>query len=242
MHAGGAARPTGSLGLKLIRNGVVVEDVPPQPEATPWPQAINAREILTHGVPQVGLPEEVNRYRRRNLPNLWRGARRLAAAKAFGVPTFYGALYATLFRGDERIEVGLISLRVVTDAGVGAIVDAFQNLVELEIFKYHAFGTGGTAEAANQTALVTELTTQYATDNVRPTGTQTENGANVYRSVATLSPDSGGTIAVTEHALMGQAATGGGTMLDRSLFAAMNLTAGTDSLQVTYDFTCTSGG
>jgi hypothetical protein len=39
-----------------------------------------------------------------------------------------------------------------------------------------------------------------------------------------------------------QAATGGGTMLDRSLFSAINLTRGSDSLQTTYDLTIPSGG
>ena len=38
---------------------------------------------------------------------------------------------------------------VVTDAGVGFIVDAMQNSVEAENLKFHALGTGSTAEAAS---------------------------------------------------------------------------------------------
>lgn len=147
------------------------------------------------------------------------------------------------FFGGEVTAYGLLSTRVVTTAGVGFIVDAFQNLVELENMKYHGFGTGTTAEASGDTALVTELTTEYASDNTRPTGTTTEGASgNIYRSVATLSPDTGGTLAITEHGIFSQAATGGGVLLDRSVFSAVNLVAGSDSLQATYDLTCSAGG
>lgn len=144
--------------------------------------------------------------------------------------------------GAQVTDFGIVSRRLVTNAGVGFLVDAFQNLVELENMRYHAFGVGVTAEAQGDTALVTELTTEYATDNVRPTGSTTEGAANVFRSVATLSPDGAGTLAITEHMLLSQAATGGGVGLDRSVFAAVNLTRGADSLQATYDFTVTAGG
>ena len=160
-----------------------------------------------------------------------------------GIGHVYGALYITVTRGNgDVVPYGLASLRVVTDTGVGFIVDAFQNSVELENMKYHGYGTGTTAESASQTALVTELTTQYATDSTRPTGTTTEGAtANVYRTVATFSPDSGGTIAVTEHGIFSQAATGGGVMLDRSVFSAVNVVAASDSITATYDLTFPSG-
>jgi hypothetical protein len=144
--------------------------------------------------------------------------------------------------GGQVTEYGTLSTRVVTTAGVGYIVDAFQNLVELENMKYHGFGTGTTAEASGDTALVTEETTQYASDNTRPTGTTTEGAsANIYRTVGTYSPDSGGTRAITEHGIFSQAATGGGVLLDRSVFSAVNLVAGSDSLQTTYELTFTAG-
>jgi hypothetical protein len=128
----------------------------------------------------------------------------------------------------------------VTTAGVGFIVDAFQNILELEIMKYHGIGTGGTAEAVGDTALVTELSTGYNPDNTRATGSLTEGaGANVFRTVGTNTVDS--SPAITEHGIFSQAATGGGTLLDRSLFSAVNLVSG-DSLQSTYDLTFTSGG
>lgn len=240
---GGQARFEGALALKLVRPdgtekvvGRVLE-----PPALPL-RPLTLREIAGHAFPRRDLPETVNEWRLRNLLNVQRGLRRVAAARALSIAHVYGQLYLRVFRADGRVEdLGLASLRVVTDAGVGFIVDAFQNLVELENMRYHGFGTGGTAEAAAQTALVTELTTQYATDNTRPTGSQTENAANVFRTVGTLDPDAD--VGITEHGLFSQAATGGGVMLDRSLFSVVNLVGATgDSLQATYDFTCTSGG
>lgn len=197
-------------------------------------------EVLKQGLPTT-KSRETNLYRWKNLINLWRGFWRIMAAKIVGVQHTYGAVYAKVIRANgEVLDLGLISLRVVTDTGVGFIVDAFQNLVELENMKFHGFGTGGTAEAASQTALVTELTTQYATDNVRPTGSTTEGaGANIYRTVATLSPDA--TVAITEHGVFSQAAVAGGVMVDRSLFSVINLVSG-DSLQTTYDLTFPSAG
>ena len=138
-------------------------------------------------------------------------------------------------------DYGTVGRRVVTTAGVNFIVDAFQNSVEVENFKYHGWGTGGTAEAAGDTALVTELTTQYATDNTRPTGSQTEGAsANIYRTVGTLDPDAA--VAITEHGVFTQAATGGGTLLDRTLFSVINVAASGDTLETTYEITIAAGG
>lgn len=142
----------------------------------------------------------------------------------------------------KREDLGEVSRKVVTDTGVGFIVDAFQNLTELENMKYHGIGTGTTAEAASQTALVTELTTQYNPDNTRATGTTIEGAsANIYRTVGTNTVDAA--VTINEHGIFSQAATGGGVMIDRSMFSgsAVGLASG-DSLQSTYDLTFTSGG
>jgi hypothetical protein len=154
-----------------------------------------------------------------------------------------GLWRAGLLPADElRIEDhGVVCRKVVTTAGVNMIVDAFQNLDELEDLRYHGIGTGAGAEAVGDTALGTELTTEYNPDSTRATGTQTENGANVYQTVGTNTLDSG-TPAITEHGIFDQAATGGGTLLDRSVFSAINLNGGNgDGLQSTYDFTVTAG-
>jgi len=229
MNSVSTVAPTGQLSLAVHRG---------------WPANPSARDIIRHGLPKPGLAKGVAMWRLRNLPNLLRGLRRVALARIFRIAHHYGALYLDVLHADgTRTPLGLASMRVVTDTGVGYIVDAFQNLVEAENMKFHGFGTGTTAEAASQTALITEETTQYVTDNTRPTGSQTENGSNVYRTVGTYSPDSGTSPRpITEHGIFSQAATGGGVMLDRSVFSAVNLVTSADSLQATYDLTFTSGG
>lgn len=138
-------------------------------------------------------------------------------------------------------DFGLVSCRVVTDTGVQYIVDSFQGLVEPENMKFHGLGTGTTAEAATQTALVTELTTAYSSANTRPTGTLGEKSgdAKTYETTATITVSA--SVAATEHGIFSQAATGGGVMLDRSVFSAVNLASG-ESLQATYQLTFPSGG
>lgn len=261
---GADAKPTGNVNLRVIK---------PAPRRA---QIITMEQINRLGLPQRGLPEEVNKFRRENKWNLWRGIKSILKAKLLGSGVMIGALYATRLRplvsdrlkqelGEEwgrpdgpwqwltfpqwlavkgfaceRTEFGLTSLRVVTTVGVNFIVDAFQNIVELEILKFHGVGTGGTAEAVGDTALVTELTTQYNPDNTRATGSLTEGAsANIYRTVGTNTFDA--SAALTEHGIFSQSATGGGTLLDRSLYSVQNVVSG-DSQQATYDLTVSSGG
>jgi hypothetical protein len=241
MLAAGSTAPTGTLSLRVIRG-----DGAPQVPPSPWPQRpVTARDVLQHGCPNPDGSDAVNQWRRSNMRNLWRGARRVFAARAVKVPHFYGQLWLTVYRGDGTVEdLGLASMRVVTTAGVNFIatrlVDAATSIGN---FDFHGFGVGTTAEAVGDTALVTEETTQYATDNTRPTGTPSNPSGNVYQSVATYSPDSGTSPRpITEHGLFSQAATGGGTLLDRSVFSVVNLTTSADSLQATYQLTLTAGG
>lgn len=145
-------------------------------------------------------------------------------------------------RGPCRVEDhGIVSRKVVTTAGVNFIVDAFQNTTEVENFKFHGLGTGSTAEASGDTALVTELTTEYNPNSTRATGSTTEGAsANIYRTVGTNTLDSG-TPALREHGVF--SASTAGTLLDRSVFSTITLdgTVG-DSLQSTYDLTFSAGG
>lgn len=230
MNSIGASRPTGELGLKIIRGA----------QPTPALERVTVRDIAKYAFPAGGDSVAVQEFKTRNVKNIWRGFKNIALAQRLGMPCLYGQLWAKIARADGSVEdYGLVSLRVVTTAGVGFIVDAFQNLTELENLKYHGIGTGGTAESSADTALVTELTTQYNPDSTRATGTTTESAANIYRTVATNTVDA--TVAITEHGIFSQAATGGGTLLDRSLFSALNLVSG-DGLQTTYDFTVSAGG
>jgi hypothetical protein len=139
----------------------------------------------------------------------------------------------------RRDDYGVVSRRVITDAGVAAVVNGFRNTFEIELFNFHGIGTGGAAEAVGNTALTTELTTQYSTDNTRPTGTQSAPAANQYQTVATITVDA--VVSITEHGIFSQAAAPGGTLWDRSLFTALALNSG-DSIIATYIATVTSGG
>lgn len=142
-----------------------------------------------------------------------------------------GRLYAERIGADgSREALGLVCTKVVTDAGVAFLVDAMQGITEPELLRWHASGTGNTAEAAAQTALVTEAAT-------RVQGSLAEGAsANIYRTVATIPYTS--TLAVVEHGIF--SASSAGTMLDRSVFSAINVVNG-DSIQFTYELTFPSG-
>jgi hypothetical protein len=141
-------------------------------------------------------------------------------------------LFAKVFRSDGSIEsLGLVGTKLVTTVGVNFIVDAFQNTTEVETFNYHDSGTGTTAEAVGDTALVTKVETG------RQTGAQGEGAsANIYQTVATISYTA--TRAITEHGVF--SATAAGTLLDRTVFTAINVDNG-DSIQFTYELTLPAG-
>jgi hypothetical protein len=243
MRAGGSVAPAGDLTLRVIRTGEMrairerFEQV--AAGAVAWPgREVNLREIAHHGLPRPGLDERVNTWRTRNVRHLWRGVRRVLAARTLRLANVYGSLYLVHLSAGEAVELGLASMRVVTTAGVGYLTDALQGTTEPENLRYHGLGTGTNAEASGDTALQTELTTQYNPDNTRATGTLTESAANVFRTVGTNTVDA--SAAVTEQGIFSQAATGGGTLLDRSVFSVVNLAA-SDGLQSTYDFTIAAG-
>lgn len=152
------------------------------------------------------------------------------------------SLSVVVYRGDGSVEDrGVVSRKVITTAGVGYLVDAWQNAVELENMKFHGFGSGTTVEGAAQTGLVTEFTTEYASDNVRPTGSTTEGaGANVLRTIADFAPSEN--CSVEEQGILSSATVGAGVLWDRSLTGTIDMTGGADSLEATYDMTASSGG
>jgi hypothetical protein len=239
------------------------------------PRPITLRKTISLGMPQKGLPQLINDWRKDNLSHLWRGLKTVLLAKALDMPAQYGVLYLTIkkplipdhllkellaeraanyipgisfpqfclqkgFR-HEPFFLGLASFRVVTTAGVGYIVDAFQNSVEMEDMEFHGIGTGATAENITDTDMQTELTTEYSPDNTRATGSNTEGAsANIYRTVGTNTLDGTPGAALREHGILSSATVGGGVLLDRTVFADITLSSG-DSLQSTYDHTQTAG-
>jgi hypothetical protein len=235
MHEG-TARPSGDLGLRIIRSG--------DPDV-PWPlHEMSMGEIAYFGSPRRDLPTDVNQWRASNRRNLWRGLAKILPARTLKIPHFYGQLFLShILANGGRVDLGLASLRLVTTAGVAYVcADMASGANDINLFRFHGIGTGAVAEAVGDTALGAESTTALNPDNTRATGSQasaTVSTNGTYTTVGTLTADAA--IAATEHGIFTQAATGGGTLLDRSVFSVVNLASG-DSLQATYVLTVNSGG
>lgn len=211
----GETRPHGQLGIQLIRGTGSTED----------------RQTLT-----APLSWHI---RNRIRPGYWLGRLFNAAAKAFtrltGIPTLTAQLSLKHISGATGMvtDFGVVGYRVVTTAFVNFMVAQMQTETsQWGDFKYHDSGVGTTAAAVGDTDMET-------TDGEsRATGTQTTDGnPNVYRSVGTISYTT--TKAITEHGLFSQ--TTGTTLLDRTVFSAINVVNG-DSIQFTYDLTVSAGG
>lgn len=203
--------------------------------------------IPKHGFYDKGMPSDLPTSRRIHSNWLELQLRARLAVKGFtrglqGTGIFgVGRLYASVIRADGRIEhLGLLSTKLITDAGVAFLVDDWDNSVtDFTTMNFHGCGTGTNAENVTDTALQTESTTALNPDSTRATGTRSQPSANQYRTVGTLTFDA--SAAVTEHGILSQSATGGGTLWDRSVFSAINVASG-DSIQFTYTCTVSSGG
>jgi hypothetical protein len=112
------------------------------------------------------------------------------------------------------------------------MVDELQSASEWGDYDYHDCGTGVTAANVADTA----METQYG--GARASGTPGEGAsANIYQNVGTISFT--GSLAITEYGLFCNLT--GATLMDRHTFAAINVANG-DSIQFTYELTCTAGG
>ena len=126
-----------------------------------------------------------------------------------------------------------ITNKVITTAFVNYLVDSLQSTQSDWInFKYHDSGTGTVGELSSNTTLGTP------TGIARVVGTQIEGASpNIYKSVGTITYNA--TFAITEHGLFN--ASTAGTLMDRSVFSAINVVSG-DKIEFTYEFTATAGG
>lgn len=163
-------------------------------------------------------------------------------ARAFtrltGVPTITSELRAVLHiaRLGQAVDLGVLGRRVVTNAGVGFLVDDWQDsTTDITNMKYHASGTDNTAENATDTALGSEAT--GITD--RATGTQTQPSSNQLKSEGTQSYTGSG--AIVEHGLFSLVTESAGVLWDRTVFQALNVGNG-DSIKWTYTCTVNAGG
>ncbi len=131
----------------------------------------------------------------------------------------------------EYCDLGTVSVNVVTDTGVGFVIDAIQALATISNLKFHGSGTTNTAENQTQTALIAEV-------GSRSTGTQTEGAsANIYKSVGTNTYAS--SFNIVEHGIF--TASSGGVMFDRSIFTAIPVDTST-SIEFSYSWTLNAGG
>lgn len=191
------------------------------------------------GVPKTvnGLPVWVWKLRNYSRPGFIKGwlAKHFAAplANKFGVMTAVAELRAVLRHPDgTKVDLGVLSYRVVTNAAVAEIVDEMQaSTGDIALFDYHDCGTGNTAEAAGDTALVTPF------GGSRVAGTPGEGAsANIYQSVAQINFTS--TQGIVEHGLFNAISTG--ILFDRSVFASIGVENGSD-ITFTYEVTFTAG-
>lgn len=153
------------------------------------------------------------------------------------------SLHARVIKGGVETDLGVICKRSVTNLAVQHILTQMAAGAALNVFQYHASGTGVVAEASADTSLgATELTGANVVGGARVAGAPTVSvvvpNAPTYTSVATIGYLTNG-LAVTEHGLF--SAIAAGMMLDRSQFAAINVNAG-DSIVFTYVLTMAAAG
>ena len=156
----------------------------------------------------------------------------LGSSAAIGKISCKSELRAVHLRGGKvHRDLGVISRRVVTNAGVDFMAtEFFDGSVLISVFNFHASGTGVAAENVTDTTLGTEVATRVA-------GAKTHPGVGLYRTIATIPYVAG--FNITEHGIFSAAAAG--TLWDRSVFAAIGVVNG-DSIQFTYTLTIVAGG
>ena len=144
-----------------------------------------------------------------------------------------GAIAMPVFAGDrlgDLVKAGLISLATVfTNAGAAIITNRIIQAGTAP--KNIGWGTGTTAAAVAQTALVTEAAPTTAGGRTVGTESRTTitNTNDNYQVAGTVT--AAGTLAITEGGLFDAVTTG--NMLIRSDFAAVNVLSG-DSISFTF--------
>lgn len=117
-------------------------------------------------------------------------------------------------------------MTILTNAGLEAVARLINGATAGAAFTYVALGSGSTAEAATQTALVTELTTNGA---ARAAATCTYEATGISKWVITFNFT--GSVTVRELAVLN--ASSAGTMLLRHLLTADKTYSSGESVEVT---------
>lgn len=126
-----------------------------------------------------------------------------------------------------------VATKMVTTVFVNLLTDALQGeQAAFHTLRFHDSGTGTVAEAIGDTTLGTPC------GEARNEGTYTEGAsANIYKTVATHTYS--GSFAITEHGVFSAASAG--TLLDRSVFSAVNVVSG-EMIEFTYQLTTNASG
>ena len=172
-------------------------------------------------------------YKAKNAKNVFPGVWRHARAKALGMNHILGTLRVRRIRADGSIvNFGLVSTNLVTTDFCEDMVDELISETSAwGDYKFHDSGIGTTPAAVGDADIET-------TDGeTAATGTQVESSSVIYESVGTINYST--TKAITEHGLFNIVT--GGILMDRHVFSAVNVENG-DSIEFTYDLTCTAGG
>ena len=144
----------------------------------------------------------------------------------------FGFLSAKIQRaaGGPEEDLGLVSVKKVTLAFVEHLVDAMVTNTAMTGFHQHKQGSGSTAEASGDTALVTQQVGAQAGAG----DTEAIHGAtsNVFQTKGTIT--AGSAYEIREHGVFN--ASTGGVLLDRSVVTAINV-ATDDVVTWTYDLT-----
>jgi hypothetical protein len=253
---GGRQKLSGGLHATVTRADGTVDIVDTEPDGDNHPttpdeaapdqmRTMSSFQLLRAGLPRRHDDWRMRWWKLRNLRYFLPGWINVTLARTIArtthLPATYGQLWVRTIEDGEARDYGLVGLKMVTTAGVTKIVDFLRanDTTTGQNFKYHGLGTGSTGEATGDTALVTELTTEYNPDSTRATGSQTNNGATVYRTVGSNTLDGTPGAALREHGVF--SASSAGTLLDRTVYAAINLSSG-DTFGSTYDLTVAAGG
>lgn len=154
----------------------------------------------------------------------------LRYTKKSNVLEMFGFLKVRIFHpnGILKEDLGLQSIKLVTTAFANYVVDSLQNSTTepLDAFQYHDMGDDNTAESNAHTSMQNSRESRVA-------GTQVENGAGIYQSVANITATAG--YDVEEHGIFSAATVG--TMLDRNLVPNAPTVIADDVIEFTYELT-----
>ena len=191
-------------------------------------------EVREKAYPKLGLSDEVNEWRLANMRKVRRRFKRIRRAQKFHAPLIVGSFgLRRLDAVGNPLVFGVAGLDVITNEFVSTLTDHMQSSTGgIDLFRYHAIGTGSSAASAADGALGTELSATGLTAGGRAIGTQTEGAStNIYETVGTNTVNS--TRALREVGVFNSSVSQGAAILvDRDVYAVINLSSG-ESLQST---------